>query len=125
MASRRVLEKLGEVALKPSHVNGRWRKAAVSAKNAARLRKEELVAGNEWPYEKPHSDSPYGQYKPAKGHKRHEEERARAKKIEENLKTADQKIADYRASKIIKDVPLLDSLVYTPKKIRAKAKAKA
>jgi hypothetical protein len=30
-----------------------------------------------------------------------------------------------QASKIIKDVPLLDSLVYTPKKIRAKAKAKA
>mmetsp|Transcript_22252 Transcript_22252/g.57009 ORF Transcript_22252/g.57009 Transcript_22252/m.57009 type:complete len:127 (+) Transcript_22252:213-593(+) len=125
MASRRLLEKLGGAVLRPTYVDGRWRKPAVSAKNAARLRKEELMAGNEWPHEKPDSGLPYGQYKPPKGHRRHEQEAARKKKIEENLlKVVDKKIEDYRASRVLKDVPLLDRLMYTPKKIRNKAKTK-
>ena len=41
----RLLEKLGKEALQPQLVNGVWRKAAISAKNAARLRKETLLAG--------------------------------------------------------------------------------
>lgn len=45
MASRRLLEKLGEAALRSSWVNGKWQKAAISAKKAARLRREDLVAG--------------------------------------------------------------------------------
>ena len=40
-----LLAKLGKEALRPQNVGGVWRKAAVSAKNAARLRKEALLEG--------------------------------------------------------------------------------
>lgn len=41
----RLLEKLGEAALKPQKVGDVWRKAAISAKNAAKLRREWLLEG--------------------------------------------------------------------------------
>lgn len=40
-----LLAKLGKEALRPSLVDGVWRKAVVSAKNAARLRKEAVLEG--------------------------------------------------------------------------------
>jgi hypothetical protein len=40
-----LLIRLGEEALKPRAVNGVWRPAAISAKNAAKLRKQTLLAG--------------------------------------------------------------------------------
>jgi hypothetical protein len=40
-----LLAKLGKDALRPQLINGTWRKAAISAKNAARLRKEALLDG--------------------------------------------------------------------------------
>ena len=40
-----LLAKLGKEALQPQLIEGVWRKAAISAKNAARLRKEALLAG--------------------------------------------------------------------------------
>ncbi len=40
-----LLAKLGEAALKPQKFGSVWRKAAISAKNAARLRKEWLLEG--------------------------------------------------------------------------------
>ena len=40
-----ILSKLGAAALKVQEVNGVWRKAAISAKNVARLRKEALLSG--------------------------------------------------------------------------------
>ena len=39
------MAKLGEAALKPQKVGDVWRKAAISAKNVARLRREWLLAG--------------------------------------------------------------------------------
>lgn len=42
--SLQLLKRLGEAALKPSLVDGIWRKAPISAKNVARLRKESLLA---------------------------------------------------------------------------------
>lgn len=41
----KVLEKLGKEALRAHFVNGSWRKAAISAKNQARLRREALLDG--------------------------------------------------------------------------------
>uniref|UniRef100_A0A061R0U9 MRPL25 domain-containing protein n=1 Tax=Tetraselmis sp. GSL018 TaxID=582737 RepID=A0A061R0U9_9CHLO len=121
MASRRLLQKLGEAALQPTFVNGKWRKPAISAKNVARLRKEDLLAGKEWPYEKPRSDPPYKQ---PKGHKRHKELEQRAKKVEEKLASMDDKIAQYRESVRIKDVLPFDQIMLTPKQIRQKMKSK-
>ena len=40
-----LLAKLGAAALKPQLVDGVWHKAAISAKNAARLRRETLLSG--------------------------------------------------------------------------------
>ena len=40
-----LLAKLGRAALEPQLVNGVWHKAAISAKNAARLRREALLSG--------------------------------------------------------------------------------
>jgi hypothetical protein len=40
-----LLAKLGAEALRPQYLNGSWRKAAISAKNQARLRREALLAG--------------------------------------------------------------------------------
>ena len=40
-----LLAKLGKDALRPQLVNGTWRKALISAKNAARLRKEAFAEG--------------------------------------------------------------------------------
>ena len=48
-----LLAKLGRAALEPQLVNGVWHKAAVSAKNAARLRREALLSGECVPAQSP------------------------------------------------------------------------
>jgi hypothetical protein len=40
-----LLLKLGKEALKPQNINGVWHKAAISAKNLAKVRRETLLAG--------------------------------------------------------------------------------
>ncbi len=45
---------------------GSWHKPAISAKNLARLRREALLAGEEWPYDKPAAEV---QRRKPKGHK--------------------------------------------------------
>lgn len=45
MSPRKLLEQLGKAALQPHLVNGRWRKAAISPRIAAGLRKEDILAG--------------------------------------------------------------------------------
>ena len=37
----------------PQYVGGRWQKARISARNLARLRRAALVAGEEWPLDRP------------------------------------------------------------------------
>lgn len=49
-----------------AQVSGSWHKPAISAKNAARLRKETLAEGGEWAYER--AAEPAKRRKP-KGHK--------------------------------------------------------
>jgi hypothetical protein len=44
MSAKRLAE-LGQAAFKPQLVEGVWRKAVISAKNAARLRKQTLLEG--------------------------------------------------------------------------------
>jgi hypothetical protein len=43
VAMAHLLAKLGKDALRPQNIGGVWRKAVVSAKNAARLRKDTLL----------------------------------------------------------------------------------
>lgn len=50
----------------PLQINGSWQKPLISAKNAARLRKEALQQGKEWPFDKPAAEA--ARRKP-KGHK--------------------------------------------------------
>ena len=40
-----LLAKLGQEAVRAQNIGGVWRKAVVSAKNAARVRKDTLLAG--------------------------------------------------------------------------------
>lgn len=48
-----LLAKFGKQALQPRLVNGVWHKAAISARMAAKLRKEALLAGEPWPFDDP------------------------------------------------------------------------
>ena len=88
-----LLKKFGEAALKPQKVNGLWRKPAISAKNSARLRKDTLLAGEEWEFEQEKKPRPY---KKPKGHKVDRLQLIRKAEIEENMKNMPQKIAKYR-----------------------------
>jgi len=95
----------GEQALKPQKVNGNWRGARISARKAARVRKEAILSGT------------YGSFNPLTGqgwdpsweklrsiprirapklHKRERTREARAQKIENLLETMDEKIAEHR-----------------------------
>ncbi|GMH32576.1 hypothetical protein BSKO_00410 [Bryopsis sp. KO-2023] len=118
----KILEQLGEAAFKPYQVNGIWRKARLSARQAAKLRKEHLVAGKEWPFEsvwpgiKKNNKPP----RQPKGHKWEAEKLERQKRIEEQMKQMPKRVAEYRESKKIKDVSLLDMLTLLPSQIRFK-----
>lgn len=61
-----LLAKLGKEALRPQRVNGIWHKAAISAKNAARLRKEALLEGRAWEFDEPPKEY---KFRKPKGHK--------------------------------------------------------
>lgn len=115
------LAKLGAEAFKPQKVNGVWRKAVLSPLAAARLRKQYILEGREWPYEKPPSEP-----KPikCKGHKHDKLKAQRVATIEKNMEEMPQRIAAYRESRKLKDVSLLDRLLMTSKEIRAKNKGK-
>ncbi|CAD7695999.1 unnamed protein product [Ostreobium quekettii] len=124
-SAARVLEKLGEAALKRFRVDGKWKKAPLSARQIAKLRKECLLLGGEWPYEHvwPGTKKPVSQKKP-KGHKWEAEKVERQKKIEENMKQMPKRIAEYKESLKLKNVSLLDQLTLMPKQIRQKYRGK-
>ncbi|CAI5970934.1 unnamed protein product [Closterium sp. NIES-64] len=77
-AGQQVVKAVAELAqrLRPSFVNGKWRGAAISAKNRARLRRETLLSGEEWPYDAPRKEMKTK----IKGHK-HDKEAAVSKRI--------------------------------------------
>eukprot|EP00803_Ostreobium_quekettii_P002836 evm.model.scf_1432.1 EVM.evm.TU.scf_1432.1 scf_1432:2125-2990(+) len=56
-SAARVLEKLGEAALKRFRVDGKWKKAPLSARQIAKLRKECLLLGG---WVMPNAPPPYG-----------------------------------------------------------------
>ncbi|GAB4818433.1 hypothetical protein N2152v2_005479 [Parachlorella kessleri] len=112
-----LLAKLGEAALKPQKVGDVWRKAAISAKNVARLRREWLLAGKEWPYD-PVKEVPKPR-KP-KGHKHDKQKVVREKAIEANMANMEDRVAAYRKSNQLQNVSLLDRLLNTPKQLRLK-----
>lgn len=116
----KVLEKLGKDALRAHFVNGSWRKAAISAKNQARLRREALLDGRPWVGDeiRPPSDPP--KRRKPKGHKHDREALVRQQTIQKNLEAMPQKIAEYRESRKLKEGSILDQLTMTPSERRLK-----
>ncbi|CAI5474391.1 unnamed protein product [Closterium sp. Yama58-4] len=82
-ASQQAVKAVAELAkrLRPSFVNGKWRGAEISAKNRARLRRETLLAGEEWRYDAPRKEM----NTKMKGHKHDKEAAVRQEKIAENM----------------------------------------
>jgi len=74
-------------------VSGRTRRATLSARQVALLRKQTLLAGREWPF-----DPPRLQRQPVllKGHVFENRKIERLKKIEENMKNMPKKVEEYR-----------------------------
>ena len=118
----------GELAqlLRPRLVGGRWHKPALSGKRAAKLRKETLLAGGDWPHDPPRKP---GKPLVFKG----ELKRARAKEdrealIAENLKQMPKWVAAHREERRAvrrgEGMSLVDRILLTPKQLRAKAKQK-
>jgi hypothetical protein len=108
-----LLKRLGKEALTAQKHSGVWYKAAVSAKNAAKLRKEALLAGSEWPYEQPEPEAP--KKVKLKGHKHDKLAAKRQDTIKKNLEDMPKKVAQYRASRKLKESPILQMLTLTPK----------
>ncbi|KAL4422994.1 hypothetical protein ABPG77_005474 [Micractinium sp. CCAP 211/92] len=122
MAAKELLSKLGRAAVTFNRVGeGSWRKPAISAKNLARLRREALLAGEEWPYDKPAAEV---QRRKPKGHKHDREKPLREAAIQKKLAEADKRIAEYRAAQHapMREASLVDRILLTPKQIREKAK---
>eukprot|EP00898_Chlorokybus_atmophyticus_P007539 jgi/Chlat1/7787/Chrsp66S07254 len=106
--------------IKPALVNGVWRKAAISARIVARMRREELLAGRDWPFEQPRKEMKTVM----KGHKCDREKAERVKRIEENMKNMPQILADWKKSKMAKKSPELtmDDIFLTKEEKRLKAR---
>ncbi|PSC70680.1 hypothetical protein C2E20_5883 [Micractinium conductrix] len=123
MSSKELLAKLGSAAVKwTATKGGAWIKPSISAKNVARLRREALVAGEEWTYDKPAAE-PAKRRRP-KGHKHDREKPLREAAIQAKLAEADKRIADYRVAyhATMREASLMDRILLTPKQIRLKAK---
>eukprot|EP00887_Chlorella_sp_A99_P001232 scaffold14.g1232.t1 len=119
-----LLKKLGSAALKPRQVGEVWHKASISAKRAAKLRKEALLAGREWPFDAPEEGKPHPYDRKLKGHKWDKTKEARQAAIQEKLAGMDERIAAHRAARrdYLQGVSLLDRLLLTPKQIREKTR---
>ncbi|KAL4451957.1 hypothetical protein ABPG75_007619 [Micractinium tetrahymenae] len=123
MAAKQLLSKLGSAAISFTRVGeGVWHKPAISAKNLARLRREALLAGEEWAHDKPAAE--VKRRKP-KGHKHDREKPLREAAIQKKLAEADKRIADYRAAQHapMREASLMDRILLTPKQIRQKVKS--
>jgi len=81
--------------IRPTFPNGRYREAEISARKRAKIRKEALLAGLEWPH-----DAPRRPEKPwMKGHKHEREAAARQGRIAELMEKMPQILADWRKRK--------------------------
>lgn len=119
MASLAKLARLGAEALRPQFIGGVWRKAAISAKNQAKLRKAALLDGRDWFGDTGAPITPPKRRKP-KGHKWERLRVIRHEQIAANMATMDEKIAAYRESKKLQDKNMLDLLTLSTKQRRLK-----
>mmetsp|Transcript_10805 Transcript_10805/g.23445 ORF Transcript_10805/g.23445 Transcript_10805/m.23445 type:complete len:143 (+) Transcript_10805:61-489(+) len=101
----RYLQKHGEEALRPRFVNESWRRAAVSGREAAILRKAAVREGSYGAFDPatgrgwdPLWDKPgkTASIRPPKETKRERTRESRAQRIEQLLEQADEKIETYR-----------------------------
>eukprot|EP00054_Salpingoeca_dolichothecata_P002761 m.23861 g.23861 ORF g.23861 m.23861 type:complete len:126 (+) comp13256_c0_seq1:95-472(+) len=84
---------------KPTLVNGMWRKPKLSARNIARIRKETIAAGEEFPIPRKPLKSELPQPVQRAQHKKIARKAKRLKMIEEGLKKQDKLIADHKKQK--------------------------
>ena len=104
--------------IKPTFVNGSWRKPVISGRNKAILRGYFERAGVPWIYEKPAEEidmnSPYN--KRPKGTRQYNTFEQRLSLIRKNLSTADERLEAHRINKLTnKKQPItnqIDIIVY-------------
>lgn len=130
-AALSLAKRLGGKSLKeasePTKVGSIWRKAAISAKNVARLMKqypddENVVALQATKHQETRNNV---RTRPNKGHKHDRLKIDLLKRREENLSSMDGRIAEYRKKKVdmsISNTSALDRLVMTKKQLRLKAR---
>mmetsp|Transcript_9091 Transcript_9091/g.15623 ORF Transcript_9091/g.15623 Transcript_9091/m.15623 type:complete len:156 (+) Transcript_9091:159-626(+) len=106
-----------------SETQGRWHGPVLPARTAAKIRKEVLVSGREWPWE-PERGIMRGYANPPKGHKRDKERDARWEIIKKKMEAMPKTILDFRASKVDKakseQEGILEKLLLTPSQVRKK-----
>eukprot|EP00049_Salpingoeca_infusionum_P005587 m.94014 g.94014 ORF g.94014 m.94014 type:complete len:132 (-) comp13014_c1_seq1:46-441(-) len=85
---------------KPSLVNGRWRKPALSAMQLAKYKKQFQQAGLEWPLEQTPLRTPSS--KAPKGKRFEAAKEKRLVDIEEKMAQMDKMVADYREERLAK-----------------------
>jgi hypothetical protein len=68
-----VFTKMLPVAFRPTFVNGRWRKPKLSRRKIAQVRKQVLMAGMAWPFERIRNAAPVTKFKGHKADKQHRE----------------------------------------------------
>ena len=114
-------------ASEPTKVGSVWRKAAISAKNVARLMKQypdesDVVALQA---AKQRETTNNVRMKPNKGHKHDRMKIESMKRREENVASMDGRVAEYRkklTDRSLNNTSPLDRLVMTKKQLRLKAR---
>lgn len=117
MTAAHLLAKLGKDAVQPRKVGSVWRKAAVSAKNIARLRKSE-----EFDWLNSISEKKEKKERPPKGHKHDRLKVELEKQRAEKMANMSKIVAEYRQKKNDPNVSALDRLVLTKKQLRQKSR---
>ena len=117
MTAAHLLAKLGKEAVQPRKVGSVWRKAAVSAKNIARLRKT-----GEFEWLNTISVKKEKKERAPKGHKHDRLKVELEKQRAENMANMNKIVAEYRQKKKDSNVSALDTLVMTKKQLRQKSR---
>eukprot|EP00238_Polyblepharides_amylifera_P000422 CAMPEP_0196572684 /NCGR_PEP_ID=MMETSP1081-20130531/2682_1 /TAXON_ID=36882 /ORGANISM="Pyramimonas amylifera, Strain CCMP720" /LENGTH=145 /DNA_ID=CAMNT_0041890077 /DNA_START=60 /DNA_END=497 /DNA_ORIENTATION=- len=105
-----------------SPATGHWRPPLLGARAVAKLRKDVLLSGREWPWEQERTTSPYKTR--MKGHKRERESLKKQEKIAANMAKMDSIIADFRANLKVKakneQESMMEKILMNPTEIRKK-----
>ncbi|GAQ81446.1 hypothetical protein KFL_000800240 [Klebsormidium nitens] len=81
--------------LRSQWIDGKWIAPKIKAREAAKLKRETLLSGREWPHDPPRKEMK----NIMKGHKHDRIAAERRKKIEETMARMPQIIADFKAKK--------------------------